>query len=94
MVYSNTQQWDKHPARRLFKSRVGVCSWTAVKLVTFLPASLLCKFISALLEETPWLRSGVSTKAWDNAMPYDKLSEQPDHWNPVELGKNEKEIHE
>lgn len=40
-----------------------------VPALTFLPASSLCRFMSARLEETLQLLSGLSTKAWEQAIP-------------------------
>lgn len=56
-----------------------------VRPLTFLPASLLWRFIRALLEDCPLLRSLMSTKDWEKATPYAILSEHPDHWKPVEI---------
>lgn len=52
------------------------------KHLAFRPASLLWMFISGRPSDMPFALSGSSTKFWENATPYDRLSEQPDHWKP------------
>lgn len=40
-----------------------------VPALTFLPASSSCRFMSTRLEETLQLLTGLSTKAWEKAIP-------------------------
>lgn len=49
---------------------------------TFLPASLLWRFMRARLDEAPLLLSRTSTNDCEKATPYAMLSEHPDHWKP------------
>ena len=54
---------------------------------TFLPASLLCKFINIRFIFLLFFRrrSLASTNFVENTVPYAILSEQPDHSNPSAL---------
>jgi len=53
--------------KQLLRSHTSCLSFPLT--ITFLPASLLWRFINALLEEAPLLLSRTSTKDWEKATP-------------------------
>lgn len=66
---------EKHLTKYLrFQNKIKI-----KKFITFLPASLLCKFIR---RRGVFLISRASTKRRENSMPYFMSAEQPPHFQP------------